>query len=103
VDEVLAEKKKRVENLNRIAELIQDVGFSYDRYDDTVRTLNYHYALLHDTNVNAPPFIELENCNFESFEEKYLKGLIEFWSNKVEELQKKHSRLYFNVDSDDYK
>jgi len=103
VDEVLAEKKKKVENLNKIAELIQDVGFAYDQYEDTVRTLNMHHGLVYDTPYNAPDFLEIEPCNFESFEETHLKELTLYWQKRSEDLKKKHSKLYYNVDTDDYK
>jgi hypothetical protein len=88
---------------NKIAAWIQDVGFMYDEYEDTVRTLNMHHGLMYNTPHDAPDFLEIEECNFESFDEAYLKELAVYWREKSENLKKKYSKIYYNVDTDDYK
>ena len=85
-------------DFNKIAELITSVSFRYENYENIVREINCNSEL-----ICRPENLEIQELNFESFDEKYLNDLEVYWQEKKQALERKYWKIIHEVDSDDYK
>lgn len=88
-------------NFNTVAQLIDRVNRAYATYNDTCRTINMHYHLSHSTNKDI--IASIEQLDFTSFDEDELRKQSKHYHDLSDSLIKKHRRLYYDVDTDDYK
>jgi hypothetical protein len=86
----------------KIADLIHNVYISYGVYEETFQKINYHYELTNSLKDRQSDEDKIE-LKFESFDESYLRNYQEFWLDKSDKLILKYRKLYYEVDSEDFK
>jgi hypothetical protein len=105
-------------NYNKVADLIDTVHICYRSYEEAVNQINFHYHITSgDRSYKRKSFYDKgkvavvepkdkvikKELNFENFEEDYLEKLADYWTDEKNKAIKSNMRLYYDVDSDDYK